>query len=420
MNRRFVPIAILLPLVLVSLASMRAAPKADPPATPQVRDLTVHEWGTFTSIADPQGRALEWNPLDRVDDLPCFIEHYRYLNKGSLPGTVRMETPVLYFYSPAETTVNVHVRFHQGAITEWYPAAAVTPREYRPVDSIETPDFTSEAAWTNVKVMPGNITPQLRDEGTASHYYLARNTDAAPVQIGDQQEKFLFYRGVASFQPPIAAMVAEDGTVSVKNPSGESLGDLILFEHRGGRMAYRVQQIGDSEVTLSPPTLVEGSGAPTQEMEQILIAHGLFPREAQAMVDTWRDSWFEEGSRLFYIASRKAIDDVLPLEIAPKPAEVTRAFVGRVELITTRTRQEVALALEKNDLPTLRKYGRFTQSIGWEILKPLPRPELERLARPLGQLVTESFNQQRARCPQQSTSNGVGEGATQMLIQASK
>jgi hypothetical protein len=31
------------------------------------------------------------------------------------------------------------------------------------------------------------------------------------------------------------------------------------------------------------------------------MAQGLFPKEAHAMVDTWRDSWFEEGTRAFYI-----------------------------------------------------------------------------------------------------------------------
>jgi hypothetical protein len=62
------------------------------------------------------------------------------------------------------------------------------------------------------------------------------------------------------------------------------------------------------------------------------MAHGLFPREAKAMVETWRDSWFGEGTRLFYIVSRNAIDSILPLEIDPIPVDVVRVFVGRLEL----------------------------------------------------------------------------------------
>ena len=44
-----------------------------------------------------------------------------------LASTVRMETPVIYFYAEQETTVSVDVQFRQGLITEWYPSATVTP-----------------------------------------------------------------------------------------------------------------------------------------------------------------------------------------------------------------------------------------------------------------------------------------------------
>src|SRR6266699_3707820 len=65
--------------------------------------LTVHEWGTFTSIAGADGQAVEWRPLTASTDLPAFVEHFR--NPGfklGLRGTVRMETPVIYFYDSRE------------------------------------------------------------------------------------------------------------------------------------------------------------------------------------------------------------------------------------------------------------------------------------------------------------------------------
>ena len=81
------------------------------------------------------------------------------------------------------------------------------------------------------------------------------------------------------------------------------------------------------------------------------------------MVDTWRDSWFEEGSRLFYIFSRRAVDAALPLEIRPAPSTLVRVFVGRIELITDATRREVSDALGSNDRHTLSKYARFLPAI---------------------------------------------------------
>ena len=86
--------------------------------------LTLHEWGTFTSIAGRGGQAVEWSPLTGSTDLPGFVEHFRDGNfKVGLRGTVRMETPVLYFYDSREENVSVKVSFSQGVITEWYPHA---------------------------------------------------------------------------------------------------------------------------------------------------------------------------------------------------------------------------------------------------------------------------------------------------------
>src|SRR5438128_200295 len=75
-------------------------------------DLVVHEWGTFTSVAGPNGDAREWLSLNGSSDLPGFVYRMRdSAFKGGLRGTVRMETPVLYFYSPRETEVSVNVEF---------------------------------------------------------------------------------------------------------------------------------------------------------------------------------------------------------------------------------------------------------------------------------------------------------------------
>src|SRR5437016_529730 len=63
--------------------------------------LVVHEWGTLTSVANEHGTPVEWASLGGVADLPCFVAHLDQGAQGSykfLPGAVRMETPVLYFY----------------------------------------------------------------------------------------------------------------------------------------------------------------------------------------------------------------------------------------------------------------------------------------------------------------------------------
>jgi len=61
--------------------------------------LTVHEWGTFTSVAGEDGNSVNWNVLGGKDDLPRFVNDNYHCFKRLLTGSVRMETPVLYFYT---------------------------------------------------------------------------------------------------------------------------------------------------------------------------------------------------------------------------------------------------------------------------------------------------------------------------------
>src|ERR1700675_1112077 len=97
--------------------------------------LIVPEWGSFTSIAGADGNALLWLPIATKSDLPTFVEHYPNANvKGGLRGTVRMETPVIYFYSPRQITVAASVSLTAGLITEWFPhASQVRPENPGPI-----------------------------------------------------------------------------------------------------------------------------------------------------------------------------------------------------------------------------------------------------------------------------------------------
>ncbi len=78
-----------------------------------------------------------------------------------------------------------------------------------------------------------------------------------------------------------------------------------------------------------------------QEMKAMLIANGLYEKEADAMLNTWRDSWFEEGLRVFYLMPRKTTDAILPIVIEPEPAGLVRVLVGRTEIITPEMEQNV-------------------------------------------------------------------------------
>jgi hypothetical protein len=350
MTRRITSTVVL--LAATTLLTAASVPRATDPVP-----VTVHEWGTFTSIAGADGTALTWRPLYGPQDLPCFVDRIRMPFKGDLSGTVRMETPVLYFYSSRDTMVDVTVRFRKGFVTEWFPRAAVSPAIVLG-NTVRDPNPESRITWKNVEITPG-APAALKTESTPSHYYAARETDAALLSVASQQEKFLFYRGVGQFQPPLVAKLVANRTIQIANPDREPIGDVILFENRGGSIGYRVARGAATEATLDAAVPAASLASLRQELERMLIAKGLYQKEASAMVETWRDSWFEEGTRLFYIPSSRAIDAILPLEINPAPAAVARVFVGRIELMTPRTLKDVKDAITRADGAALRKYGRF-------------------------------------------------------------
>ena len=337
-------------------------------ARPLYAGLTAHEWGTFTSVAGSDGQAIEWLPLTGSTDLPGFVEHLREGGyKLGLRGTVRMETPVLYFYSPVEQTVSVQVSFSQGVITEWYPHAT------RVAPHIPLYDYVlyqkgpgGSIAWDAVTLSP-SLNANFPQESGADRYYAARATTSTPLRVrtssGEQHEKFLFYRGVAAFPVPIAATIAADGAVHIENRGANVVPAVILFERRGEKVGFRLGGALQNQTTLDSPDLSGSIDSLARDLEGILVDQGLYENEAQAMVQTWRDSWFEEGSRLLYIVPREFVDSVLPLSIKPTPTETTRVFFGRLELVTPATRNEVEPAVASHDDATLAKYGRFLEPI---------------------------------------------------------
>jgi hypothetical protein len=358
--------------------------------------LTVHEWGTFTSVAGPDGQSVNWSPLSGPQDLPCFVDRHRIQVKGRdifgllkfLPNAspsvtaaprltpivpppvmrarIRMETPVLYFYSPDDVDVRVKVSFDQGVMSEWYPRATTSALELtRP---LATTVGTIE--WPSVRVRPG-VDPAYPSDGASSHYYAAREVDAAPLQVGAEYEKFLFYRGVGDFQPPIAATIDATGDVTLSGTAATTR--LVLFANQRGRVGYRVANGSGSPLTLSQPALTGNLNALRAQLEEMLTDDGLYPREARAMVETWRDSWFEEGLRIFYLISKAAVDRRLPLSVSPVPTDVARVFVGRLELITPDMKDDVERAILQNDLDALNAYGRFLDAI---VLQISDRPSL--------------------------------------------
>ncbi|MEP6904230.1 MAG: hypothetical protein ABJA66_21100 [Actinomycetota bacterium] len=360
-------------------------------------DLVVHEWGTFTAIAGKSGVAVDWRPLSGASDLPKFVYtsenqkgwrgSYHDPGKGRV-AKVRMETPVIYFYTAKNMEVDVKVAFPSGTITEWYPQAGWANAR-----------FESGINWGKIKLLP-NEKPNYLREVADSHYYPARETESVPIQVCNadktkiEREKFLFYRGVGDFELPLKVKL--DGEKVVLNTVGEqaiskdnaggNITNLIVFENRGGKIGYGFVPTLSGETTVERPALNKNLTDVFDELEKILVAQGLYEKEAKAMIETWKDSWFEEGLRVFYVLPRKRTDEILPLTVAPQPRETIRVLVGRTEVITPEMEKDVrkqvgflrsnSREVRKEAQSYLKKYGRFYEPILKSLLETERSPKV--------------------------------------------
>ncbi|HEY0346525.1 MAG TPA: hypothetical protein VGC60_00100 [Pyrinomonadaceae bacterium] len=381
---RYVIKLILVSLVVVTASSAVAIKLRHSAAAKASQDrLIVHEWGTFTSIAGKDGVALEWRPLNGSTDLPKFVHTMQSATSGlrhpqskaDMAATIRMETPVIYFYANHEMDVTANVQFPKGKITEWYPQAR---------------DVGTGINWGRIKVEPGaafNLPADYSD----NHYYAARETDAAPIRIcattgkSIEQEKFLFYRGVGTFDLPLA-VTFENNRIALRNSGKDPIAQLIVFENRDGQIGFQALNSFSGATTVDRPVLNKNTDAVIQQLRQALIASGLYDKEADAMIKTWRNSWFEPGLRVFYILPRSATDATLPIEIDPKPQQMVRVLVGRTEVITPEMEKSVKEEVSRlNDsspnvraeaAAAIQKYGRFSEPILKRIIEDEKDPTL--------------------------------------------
>lgn len=389
--------------------------------------FTAHEWGTFTSVQGADGVQLEWNPFG-APDLPPFVHNVNknalhprsrsyplYLAKTAMRSLQRMETPVIYFYSDRERTVDVTVQFPQGHVTEWFP-------QLHP-DSFKTPGRITKLVWDRVTILPRTQHPFLEAElpthPAPSHYFPAREAEAdflrrAPDQDAKPElDSLLFYRGVGNFTAPLTVSLPGDAkTLHMKNNGAEPLGNLFVLQVTGDRANFSfvsnlttgaTQEVAFPCSRSSQP-LAEVAEKLSAKMHQALVREGLFEREAAAMVKTWRDSWFAEpGVRVLYTLPRAWTDRTLPLTVTPAPKKTVRVMVGRAEVITPATETAVLTQLQ-----------RFIAA------EPAARPQIASDARALGlgRFLEPTVRRLSGRVPAQQFSTLGWEFMTQVAAPA--
>lgn len=322
-------------------------PSPTPTTTPTAarEGFVVSEWGTYTSVMGSDGVPLPGLHLEE-EGLPPFV-HGRCgagpiclavgdkdLENLPEPVTQKLETPVLFFYSDTPKVVNVTVDFPSGIISQFFPKAETFAPALGDLGRIAGGSMSWQVQLD--PALPHDTFPWVPADDI---WAPSRLVPATPLRVDGEHERFIFYRGLGRFTPPIR--VTTDGTVATfHNDSDEAiLAAFHLTRDSSGRGSWRRVEPLSAGASVSFETTRESTldyldGA-RLDLLSALVDSGLTEPEARSMIETWDHSYFQStGSRVLYIAPRSWTDTLLPIRVEPAPDTLIRTLVGRVEIFS--------------------------------------------------------------------------------------
>jgi hypothetical protein len=366
--------------------------------------LVVHEWGTFLAMNGSDGVTLD-GMYHEEHALPAFV-HARSRNELRLrTSNLKGETPVVYFYNDRPVRVRLEVGFPGGVWTQWYPQADFVGPSLVQTGSLLRAR-NGRIGWSVDVVPPSLANPALPSTPTDALWNFARDVDAAYVATTDstrqgnpkEWERFLFYRGLGEAKLPLDLGVGQasgqasgqaGGQASGQAPGlscrsdlVEGLRDIYVLRVENNTGAYRYLPSLRCGAAIAQLTPTMDAAQPIDRFADVvaddlaarLVANGLYAKEARAMVNTWRTSYFKtDGIRVLFVLPQSWTDRFIPMTIDPKPDELVRVMVGRIELLTPERERAAEQAISQLASPdsnvrerafaTLRDEGRYVEPI---------------------------------------------------------
>jgi len=387
-------------------------------AGPVRSDMVVHEWGTFLAMNGSNGVSLD-GMYHEEHALPPFV-HSRSRDQLRLPTSLlKGETPVIYFYTPYRSRVQVDVGFPTGLWTQWYPQAAMVGPGL--VQAGSPPQTRNGRISWNVEVVPpAAFAATLPAASTDALWNHARKVDAAYVSAVNgarastprEWERFIFYRGLGEAPLPIDVSIA-DGRIRATATETAGMRHLFILRVENGRGSYEYVPTLESGKALGHALPTMDTALPIEQfadriasdVESRLVESGLYEKEARAMVNTWRSSYFKtNGVRVLFVLPQSWTDRYIPMRIEPRPAELVRVMVGRVELLTAERERRAEAAIHdlasfdstvrEKAFTALREEGRYLEPIIRRTLRTSTDERVRTLCRQL--LLTDVVTELRA------------------------
>lgn len=337
-------------------AELRRELRSQRDAEARAKGLVVHEWGSVMMLADHDGAKLDYLANDHFD-VPPFVHRWESMQPFRPVAPQVIRKPILYFYPPDDRKMQatVDVRVMKGMFTQWYPKP--TRIEPMPGEN-KRPEFgVGRTLWARFTIDPSAGEKLAEVDRDHPWWHVARDVDASPVTVGEETEKFLFYRGMA--KPRDAVKITGDeaeGAYRLHNSGERPVHDIIVMRvnKAGGdyRLVRRLAPDEKAAIDFNDPA-ESGAGwtrsdAALARFGERLEAAGLYPKEAKGLTTIWGAFFFDRpGVRMLYVMPEAQADAMLPLVIDPRPSDVARALVVQVECQTEAMRKRIEGLIDK-------------------------------------------------------------------------
>ena len=246
------------------------------------QNFDVHEWGVFVKGYD----------CDIVSVL------------GRSPELIYVKKPVIYFHDlDNRTSVEVEISSIKNAST------------------IPDAEIKNDRIIWNVNVENDTI-------------FLSNGTEYP----------YLFYEGEINYPTKVMAditVIGDNVTFHVKNNENYTITDIYMvygyptdkmdFIYRG--LTYvRIDELDGGEEVNITTHLKNDTSYETDELLTSLIEKGLTKKEAQELINYWKDWWFYPTNlgtytRLIYTIPQSVYDQLLPMTVIPKPSSTVRVGI---------------------------------------------------------------------------------------------
>lgn len=309
---------------------------ADPAAPPSaVASFDLHEWGLIDVAANGSAElaAGPGSPASIPEPTPDRPIHVR--------------KPVLYAHlvdGAASVAFALRADVPGGRIVESWPEAAVSGGSIR---------------WSSLEVRTCGATRRApsRDASSACASldgvcevvelprYAARDADCLFADSRALAHDLLFYRAdLPRLALPISVSRRADRSLEVRAEAAIADASLVrIVRDRGQLRVVHVERpaAGESQSIPLPVDLVDPR-AESARLHDTVVSLGLSPGEAQAFVDAWSSELFDSHAThagtpalddvLLYFLAEPTIEGIAPINAAPRPRELRRVWLVRVEI----------------------------------------------------------------------------------------